>query len=396
MATKQDYYSVLEVDRAASKADIKKAYLKLARKYHPDVNKDPGAEERFKEAKEAFEVLSDDDKRVAYDRYGHAAVNGNGGGAGGFGGFGGSPFGGGSPFEDLFDSFFGGGRQQGPPRGADLQTQVSIDFEEAIFGAQREINVTRLQTCPTCNGSRAEPGTQPVTCVACAGSGQVRRVQNTILGQFVTASPCERCRGEGVVIPSPCKNCGGEGRVRQTSQLKVTIPAGIEDDATLRLSGQGESGPHGGGAGHLYVRVRVRAKKGFQRQGKQIHVEQVLDVAQAALGDEIDVPTVDGPAKLKIPAGTQTGQTFRLRGHGAPDARINGGDRGDQVVTVRVQTPTRLTDEQRQIFEQLAATFERKGRAVSTENGQHGKDQRNDKGFFGRVKEAFIGPDDDE
>lgn len=394
MATKQDYYSVLEVDRAASKADIKKAYLKLARKYHPDVNKEPGAEARFKEVKEAYEILSDDDKRVAYDRYGHAAVNGNGA-PGGFGGFGGSPFGNGSPFEDLFDSFFGGGRQQGPPRGADLQTQISIDFEEAIFGAQREISVTRLQTCTSCKGSRAEPGTQPVTCVACAGSGQVRRVQNTILGQFVTASPCERCRGEGVVIPSPCKTCGGEGRVRQSSQLNVTVPAGIEDDATLRLSGQGEAGPMGGPAGHLYVRIRVRAKKGFSRQGKQIHVEQVLDVAQAALGDEIDVPTVDGPAKLKIPAGTQTGQTFRLRGHGAPDARINGGDRGDQVVTVRVQTPTRLTDEQRQLFEQLAATFDRKERAVATDNGQHGKDGRNEKGFFERVKEAFIGPDDE-
>jgi molecular chaperone DnaJ len=394
MATKQDYYSVLEVDRAASKADIKKAYLKLARKYHPDVNKDPGAEARFKEVKEAYEILTDDDKRAAYDRFGHAAVNGNGG-PGGFGGFGGSPFGTGSPFEDLFDSFFGGGRQQGPPRGADLQTQVSIDFEEAIFGAQREISVTRLQTCTACKGSRAEPGTQPVTCVACAGSGQVRRVQNTILGQFVTASPCERCRGEGVVIPTPCKTCGGEGRVRQTSQLNVTIPPGIEDDATLRLTGQGEAGAHGGAPGHLYVRVRVRAKKGFSRQGKQIHVEQVLDVAQAALGDEIDVPTVDGPAKLKIPAGTQTGQTFRLRGHGAPDARINGGDRGDQVVTVRVQTPTRLTDEQRQLFEQLAATFDRKERTVSADNGQHGRDQRHDKGFFERVKEAIIGPDDE-
>ena len=391
MATKQDYYSVLEVERNASKADVKKAYLKLARKYHPDVNKDSGAEERFKEVKEAYEILSDDDKRAAYDRFGHAAVNGNGG----QGGFGGSPFGaGGSPFEDLFESFFGGGgRQQGPPRGADLQTQISIDFEEAIFGAQREISVTRLQTCGTCQGNRAEPGTQPVTCVACAGAGQVRRVQNTILGQFVTATPCERCRGEGVVIPSPCKTCNGEGRVRQTSQLNVTVPAGIEDDATLRLTGQGEAGPYGGGPGHLYVRVRVRSKKGFTRQGRQIHVEQVLDVAQAALGDEIDVPTVDGPATLKIPAGTQTGQTFRLRGHGAPDVRT-GGERGDQVVTVRVQTPTRLTDEQRQLFEQLAATFNRKERVVATENGQS-KDGRHDKGFFERVKEAIIGPDDE-
>ncbi len=393
MATKQDYYSVLDLERNASKAEIKKAYLKFARQYHPDVNKDDGAEGRFKEIKEAYEILSDDDKRAAYDRFGHAAVDGSGGG-----GFGGSPFGGGggSPFEDLFESFFGGGgRQQGPPRGADLQTQVAIDFEEAIFGAQREISVTRLQTCPTCSGKRAEPGTQPVTCVACAGTGQQRRVQNTILGQFVTAVPCERCRGEGIVIPTPCKACSGEGRIRQTSQLNVTIPAGIEDDATLRLSNQGEAGPYGGGPGHLYVRVRVRGKKGFTRQGKQIHVEQALDVAQAALGDELEVPTVDGPAKLKVPAGTQTGQTFRLRGHGAPDVR--GGDRGDQVVTVRVQVPNRLTDEQRQLFEQLAATFQRKERAVGTENGQTKEQQRHEKekGFFGRMKEVIIGPDDE-
>lgn len=393
MATKQDYYSVLELERNVSKDEIKKAYRKLARKYHPDVNKEPGADVRFKEVTEAYEVLSDDDKRAAYDRFGHSAFNGGGGP----GGFGGSPFGGGaSPFEDLFESFFGGGgRQQGPPRGADLQTQVAIDFEEAIFGAQREISVTRLQTCETCHGNRAEPGTQPVTCVACAGSGQVRRVQNTILGQFVTASPCERCRGEGVVIPSPCKTCRGEGRVRQTSSLNVTIPAGIEDDATLRLSGQGEAGPQGGAAGHLYVRVRVRAKKGFTRQGRQIHVEQALDVAQAALGDEIDVPTVDGPAKLRIPSGTQTGQTFRLRGHGAPDVRT-GGERGDQVVTVRVHIPSRLTDEQRALFEQLGATFQRKERAtVAADNGQ-GKGGHQEKGFFGRMKEAIIGPDDDE
>jgi molecular chaperone DnaJ len=351
MATKQDYYSVLEVERGASKADIKKAYLKLARKYHPDVNKEAGAEARFKEVKEAYEILHDDDKRAAYDRFGHAAVNGNGGP----GGFGGSPFGAGSPFEDLFDSFFGGGRQQGPPRGADLQTQVSIDFEEAIFGAQREINVTRLQTCPTCNGSRAEPGTQPVTCVACAGAGQVRRVQNTILGQFVTASPCERCRGEGVVIPSPCKNCNGEGRVRQTNQLNVTIPPGIEDDATLRLSGQGEASPAGGQPGNLYVKVRVAPHPLFSRQGKTIHSEIAVTFPQAALGQELEIDTIDGPVAFKLPAGTQSGQQFRLRGKGVPDMR--GGDRGDQIVTVRVITPRDLSPEQRDLLERLAESL---------------------------------------
>jgi molecular chaperone DnaJ len=315
--------------------------------------------------------------------------------------FGGSPFGGasGSPFEDLFESFFGGGggRQSGPPRGADLQTQIALDFEEAIFGATRDLNVTRMQTCQTCNGNRAEPGTQPSTCLVCSGTGQVRRVQNTILGQFMTAAPCERCQGEGVIIASPCHTCNGEGRVRQTSNLTVTVPAGIEDDATLRLSGQGEAGPRGGAPGNLYVRIRIRPKKGFTRQGKQIHIEQTLDVAQAALGDEIEVPTVDGPAKLKVPAGAQTGQTFRLRGHGAPDVR--GGERGDQIVTVKVQIPTKLNAEQRALFEQLAASFGRKERAVATVDGKdnhQAKDgERHNKGFFERVKETFIGPDDE-
>lgn len=408
MVTKQDYYAVLEVERTTGKAEIKKAYLRLARKYHPDVNKETGAEGRFKEIKEAYEVLSDDDKRAAYDRYGHAAFDGSAGMGGSP--FGGSPFGGGgtgSPFEDLFESFFGGGggRQSGPPRGADLQTQIAIDFEESIFGAERELNVARMQTCPTCNGSRSEPGTQPVTCVVCAGTGQVRRVQNTILGQFMTAAPCERCHGEGVIIASPCHTCNGEGRVRQTSNLTITVPGGIEDDATLRLTGQGEAGPRGGAPGSLYVRIRVRPRKGFTRQGKQIHTEQALDVAQAALGDEIEVTTVDGPAKLKIPAGAQTGQNFRLRGHGAPDVR--GGDRGDQIVTVRVQIPTKLSGEQRALFEQLAASFGRKekDRAAATpeskenhdaKDGHSPKDgDKHGKGILGRMKEAFIGPDDE-
>ena len=403
MVTKQDYYTVLEVDRTTGKSEIKKAYLRLARMYHPDVNKEANSEARFKEIKEAYEVLSDDEKRAAYDRYGHAAFDGSAGMGGSP--FGGSPFGGaGSPFEDLFESFFGGGgggRQSGPPRGADLQTQIAIDFDEAIFGAERELNVTRMQTCPTCDGNRSEPGSQPTTCLVCAGSGQVRRVQNTILGQFMTATPCERCHGEGVIITDPCHTCDGEGRVRQTTNLTVTVPAGIEDDATMRLSGQGEAGPRGGAPGHLYVRIRVRPRKGFTRQGKQIHTEQPLDVAQAALGDEIEVTTVDGPAKLKIPAGTQTNQTFRLRGHGAPDVR--GGDRGDQIVTVRVQVPTKLSNEQRALFEQLGATFGRrekdKERAAVAADGKDtggAKDgNKHGKGIFDRVKEAIIGPDDE-
>ena len=399
MATKADYYATLEIERNASKADVKKAYLKLARKFHPDVNKEPNAEARFKEITEAYEVLSDDDRRAAYDRFGHAGLNG-GGGAGPFGGFGGSPFGVASPIEDLFESFFGGGRAAGPPRGADLQASVTLDFEESIFGAERELTVTRLQTCKECNGSRAEPGTQPSTCLVCGGSGQVRRVQNTILGQFMTAAPCERCGGEGVIITNPCKACNGQGRVRHTSQLTVTVPPGIEDGATLRLSGQGEAGPRGGNPGHLYVDIRVRPHKQFTRQGRQILFEQPLNVAQAALGTEIEVPTVDGPATLKIPAGTQAGQSFRLRGHGAPDVRT-GGDRGDQVVTVRVQTPTRLTGEQRALFEQLATTFGqggkpsgRESRGDGAKDGDEERHERHEKGFFERVKDVFIGPDE--
>lgn len=384
MVTKQDYYTTLEVERGASKAEIKKAYLRLARRYHPDVNKEPDAEARFKEITEAYEVLSDDDRRAAYDRFGHAGMNGMGGmGGSPFG----SPFGAGSPFEDILETFFGTGRRAGPPRGADLQTSLTIDFEEAVFGAERELNVTRLQTCKTCNGSRSEPGTQPSPCLACGGTGQVRHVQNTILGQFMTTGPCERCGGEGVIITHPCHTCHGEGRVRQTSSLTVTIPAGVEDNATLRLSGQGEAGPHGGQPGNLYVRVRVRQHKQFVRQGRQILYEQPLNIVQAVLGDELQVPTVDGSVALKVPAGTQSGQTFRLRGHGAPD--VQGRDRGDELVTVRVQIPTHLTDEQRALFEDLAATFDHRP-------GEHGDDrqERGEKGFFGRVRDAIIGSDE--
>lgn len=375
MVTKQDYYEALGVSREAGKAEIKKAYLKLARQHHPDVNKEAGAESRFKEITEAYEVLSDDDRRAAYDRFGHAGVNG------GFGG--GSPFGAGSPFEDIFESFFGGGgRQQGPPRGADLQTSITIDFTESIFGVERELSVTRLQTCRTCSGNRSEPGSKPTTCLVCAGSGQVRRVQQTILGQFMTAVPCDRCGGEGVIIANPCKSCHGEGRVRQTSNLTVSVPAGIEDGATLRLTGQGEAGPGGGPSGHLYVRIRVRPHKEFSRQGRNVLFEQHLNVFHATLGAEFEVPTVDGPVQLKVPPGTQHGQTFRLRGHGAPDVR--GGDRGDQIVTVKVHVPTQLTEEQRSLVEQLAETF-------GTARGQ-GQDRHN-RGIFSRVKDAIIGED---
>lgn len=367
--TRRDYYEVLAVERGASVDDIKRAYRRLARQYHPDVNNEPGAEERFKEINEAYEVLSDADKRAAYDRFGHAGVNGQPGG---------NPFGG-FDFSDIFDTFFGGSRGASsanvPLRGADTRANVTLTFAEAVFGAEKEVPVTKLDTCPSCSGTRMEGGKQPETCPRCGGSGQVRRMQNTILGQFMTAMTCERCGGEGVLISDPCHTCHGEGRVRVTRTLNVTIPAGIDDGMQIRIAGQGDSGVRGGPPGNLYVVTRVLADPLFRRDGTTIHMSLPINIAQLALGDEIEVPTVDGkPEPLTIPAGTQTGAAFRLRGKGAPDVRT--ARRGDQVVTVRVETPTDLTDEQRDLMRQLARSF-------GLDVHEHGR------GFFGRIKDAF-------
>ncbi len=374
--TKRDYYEVLGVQRNAASDEIKKAFRRLARQYHPDVNKEPDAEARFKEINEAYEVLSDSQKRAMYDRFGHSMP---GGGGTGF-----DPFAGGDPFSTIFDAFFGGqsgmgtgsgGRtQRGPQRGADLRYNLNISFEEAIFGCEKEIEFRRLEVCSACNGSGAEPGTDPVRCPRCGGTGEIR--QRAPIFNMVTVTTCDTCGGTGQVIPIPCRVCGGEGRVRQTRKITVKVPAGVDGNSQIRITGEGEAGPRGGPHGNLYVALNVEPHPYFVRDGNDIVLELRLNVAQATLGDEIEVPTVDGKEWLKIPAGTQTGQTFRLRGKGVPYLRQHG--RGDQVIVARVVVPTRLNDQQRRLFQELAKTLE----------GAEPGGER-DEGFFGRIKDAF-------
>ncbi|EFO81999.1 chaperone protein DnaJ [Oscillochloris trichoides DG-6] len=365
---KRDYYEVLGVSRGASPDEIKKAFRRLARQYHPDVNKDEGAEAKFKEINEAYEVLSDEQKRAMYDRFGHS-VPGSGGGY--------DPFGGGDAFSTIFDAFFGGaagGRtQRGPQRGADLRYNLKLSFEEAIFGCEREIEFRRLENCPTCKGNGAEPGTDPVRCPKCGGSGEVR--QRAPLFNMVTVTTCDSCSGTGYVIPMPCRECRGEGRVRQSRRITVKVPAGVDSSQQIRISGEGEAGPRGGIPGNLYVALDVQPHALFVRDGNDIILELKLNVAQAALGEELEVPTLDGPERLRIPPGTQTGQSFRLRGKGVPFLRQSG--RGDQIVVSRVMVPNRLNDHQRKLFQELARTFD------PEDQGEH------DEGFFGRIKDAL-------
>ncbi len=371
--TKRDYYEVLGVQRSATPEEIKKAFRRLAREYHPDVNKDPGAEAKFKEINEAYEVLSDSQKRTMYDRFGHSMP--------GSGGAGYDPFGGADPFSTIFDAFFGGGmagggrtQRAGPQRGADLRYNLRISFEEAIFGCEKEVEFRRLETCSSCAGSGAEPGTDPVRCPKCGGTGEMR--QRAPIFNMVTVTTCDACGGTGYVIPIPCRTCNGEGRVRQSRTIPVKIPAGVDSNSQIRISSEGEAGPRGGPHGNLYVALDVEPHRYFLRDGNDIILELKLNVAQAALGDEITVPTVEDEEPLKIPAGTQTGQTFRLRGKGVPYLRQNG--RGDQVVIARVMVPTKLNDHQRKLLQELSKTLE--GAAPGGER---------DDSFFGRIKDAL-------
>lgn len=346
MATTRDYYAVLEVTRSASQDEIKKSFRKLAMKYHPDRNPgDASAETSFKEINEAYEVLSDPGKRSQYDTYGRV-----GGGAGGSG-----DAVAGAGFGDLFDMFFGGqggGRQRGGPRrGGDLRYGLELTFEEAIFGVEKEIQVPRRDVCTTCSGSGAEPGSTPIQCPDCGGQGQVRRVAQSVFGQVVNVVTCPRCRGEGQLIEKLCTACQGSGRMQSRKTLKVTIPAGVDDGDQIRLSGEGEAGARGGGYGDLYVAMSVRPHPLLRRQGRDIYYDLGVNFSQAALGDTIEVPTVDGPVKLDVPAGTQYGTRLRLAGKGVPHVRS--GKRGDEIVVVHVITPTKLNSEGKKALEGL-------------------------------------------
>jgi molecular chaperone DnaJ len=350
MVVKRDYYEVLGVQRDASNEDIKKAFRKLAFQYHPDRNREDGASEKFKEINEAYEVLSDADKRASYDRFGHS-------GAGDFfgRGFEGFDFGG---FGDIFEAFFGGtttASRQAPRRGSDIHSRISISFEEAALGTEKEIEITRTEVCTTCRGTRSRPGTQPGRCPECNGTGQIRRVQRSIFGQFINTAACGRCRGEGTLITDPCPDCKGSGLQKHRRHIAVAIPAGIDDGNTIRMTGEGDAGYRGGPAGNLYVEISVARHKFFTREGNNVVYELQVNFSQAALGTEVDVPTLYGESKLKVPAGSQTGKIFRMKDKGIP--RLHGLGRGDQLVILRVVTPESLNKEQRKLFEELAKSL---------------------------------------
>ncbi len=346
---KRDYYEVLGISRNASDDEVKRAFRRLAKQYHPDANKEEGSESRFIEINEAYEVLNDPQKRAAYDRYGHAGLNGAGMGFGDFAGF--------SSINDLFETFFAGAtgtqRRTGTQRGADIRYDLTITFEEAVFGCQKEIELPRWETCPNCRGNGAQPGTSTARCSSCQGTGEIRRVQQSIFGQFVNVTMCERCRGEGRVITTPCEKCRGQGRVRNNRRVVVNIPAGVDDGIVVRVTGEGEVSARGGTPGNLLVILTVKPHPFFKRSGNDIIYELPISFTQAALGDEVDVPTVDGKtAILKIPAGTQSNRSFRLKGLGVPV--VHSSARGDQHVIVKVVTPTNLTAEQKHLLEEFA------------------------------------------
>jgi molecular chaperone DnaJ len=349
----RDYYEILGVARSASDDEIKSAFRKLARKYHPDVSQEPDAEERFKEVNEAYGVLSDTDKRSAYDRFGHAGVQGTAG----------------MPdfsvdFADIFEGLFGGlggfGRSSQrsrnmPRRGADLQLTLSLTFEEAVFGVEKEVEFTRDEQCSSCQGSRAEPGTSPVRCSACNGTGEVRQVRQTLLGSMVQVSTCTTCGGQGEIIATPCRTCNGRGLERKTRKKNVSIPAGVDSGNQIRLAGEGQPGINGGPNGNLYLLIEVQPHQFFRRRNNDILLDLDINVAQATLGAEVEIPTVDGKEKLKIPAGIQPGKVLRIRARGVPFLRGTG--RGDHLVIVNVAIPKSLTTEQRDLFEQLAKSL---------------------------------------
>lgn len=374
--TQRDYYEILGVSRNASQDELKSAFRRLARQYHPDVNNSPDAEEHFKEINEAYAVLSDSEKRAAYDRFGHAGVRGPGGGPDINVDF--------SDFADIFGDLFGFGgfgrssrrARNAPRRGGDLQYRVDLTFEEAVFGVEKEIEITRDEICETCNGSGAEPGTTPKRCPTCNGAGEVRQVRQTILGSMVQVATCPTCNGQGETIDTPCHICQGRGQVRKTRKKVVNIPAGVDTGTQIRLAGEGQPGINGGPNGNLYIVIQVKQHKYFRRREYDILMDLNINVAQAVLGAEVEVPTVDGPDTLRIPAGTQPGKVLHLRNKGVPHLRGNG--RGDQLVVVNVEIPNRLNQEQRELFEELAKSL-----------GSEVRPQ--ERGFLDWLKEALGG-----
>lgn len=377
----RDYYEILGVPRTASKDDLKQAFRRLARQYHPDVSEAPDAEDRFKEINEAYQVLSDDNKRAAYDRFGHAGVSGMPGGG----------FNGGFPdIEDILGEIFGGfggfgfgggRRRRGPAPGRDLRHDLRIDFQQAVFGTEVDIDVQRREKCDVCGGSGAKPGTTPRRCPDCNGTGQARRVQQTFLN-LVTVTDCPRCRGKGEIIDSPCQKCNGQGTATVTRTLKLKVPPGVDEGTSIRLSGEGEPSPNGGPSGDLYVVLQVTPHEFFKRRNSDIILEIPINVAQAALGDVIKIPTVDGDHEITIPAGTQSGKVIRLRGKGVPRLRADAttAGRGDQLVIISVEIPSKLTKEQRDLFEKLGRTM-----------GSEVMPQKAGRGILDRVADFFSG-----
>lgn len=375
--TQRDYYEILGVPRNASPDDLKAAFRKLARQYHPDVNKSADAEERFKEINEAYGVLSDSEKRTAYDRFGHAGVRGPGGGPDVNVDF--------TDFADIFGDLFGFGgfgrsatrrSRNAPRRGNDLNYRLDLSFEESVFGIEKEIEITRDELCTTCRGSGAEPGTSPVRCSTCNGSGEVRQVRQTFLGQMVQVTGCPTCGGAGETISSPCHTCSGRGFERKTRKRIVPVPSGVDTGTQIRMAGEGQPGLNGGPNGNLYIIIEVRPHQYFRRREYDILLDLKINVAQATLGDEVEIPTVDGPARLRIPPGTQPGKVLTLNGKGVPHLRGSG--RGNQMVVVNVEIPGRLTVEQKELFEKLAKSL-----------GSEVKPQ--ERGFLDWIKETLGG-----
>ena len=381
---KRDYYEVLGVQKGASADEIKKAFRQMAKKYHPDMNPgDKEAEAKFKEVNEAYEVLSDDQKRAQYDQFGHAAFDQTAGG--GYGGYSSGGFGGFGGFDDILSSFFGGGgrtaRRNGPEPGADLRYDLTISFEEAAFGAKKEFTIQRSENCEACGGSGAKEGTSRKTCPTCGGSGQVRTMQNTVLGSFAQVTTCQQCHGEGTIIEEPCPSCKGRGRVNRTRSITVKIPAGIDDEQTISLNGQGEPGRRGGPQGDLYVVVHVKPHKLFKRKGYDLYMDYKISFATAALGGKVTLPTLDGDLEYNVAPGTQPGETVRIAGKGVQ--RLRQSSRGDLYVKLIVEVPKRLNERQKDLLREFEESFGRKAESAQKEK----KGEK--KGFFDKVKDAL-------